>query len=152
MQYCFLLCWQLPCRAAVYADFDTEDFGSEMTLDTETDEEVEENAETDETTDLVAEEDEDSVEVIEDTEDAGSQEGETSSDLDAEEIFSDAVSAGSVNLNGATFDITKTYIVPLTLKNAHNLEQDSAAVACPGKFGTLTFDENGTPKTDYQPS
>lgn len=42
--------------AAVYADFDTEDFGSEMTLDTETDEEVEENAETDETTDLVAEE------------------------------------------------------------------------------------------------
>ena len=133
--------------AAVYADFDTEDFGSEMTLDTETDEEVEEDAETDEATDLDSEEvDEDSVEVTEDTDEAGSQEGETPSDLDAEELFSDAVSAGQVNLNGTTFDITKTYIVPLTLKNAHNLEQDSAAVACPGKFGTLTFDENGTPK------
>lgn len=133
--------------AAVYADFDTEDFGSEMTLDTETDKEVEEETEAEEVTDLDSEEaDEDSVEVTEDTEDTGSQEGETSSDLDAEEIFSDAVSAGAVNLNGTTFDITKTYIVPLTLKNAHNLEQDSAAVACPGKFGTLTFDENGTPK------
>ena len=133
--------------AAVYADFDTEDFGSEMTLDTETEEEVEEETEAEEATDLDSEEvDEDSVEVTEDTEDAGSQEGETPSDLDAEELFSDAVSAGSVNLNGTNFDITKTYIVPLTLKNAHNLEQDSAAVACPGKFGTLTFDENGTPK------
>lgn len=133
--------------AAVYADFDTEDFGSEMTLDTETDEEVEEETEAEEATDPDSEEvDEDSVKVTEDTEDAGSQEGETPSDLDAEELFSDAVSAGSVNLNGTNFDITKTYIVPLTLKNAHNLEQDSAAVACPGKFGTLTFDENGTPK------
>ena len=133
--------------AAVYADFDTEDFGSEMTLDTETEEEVEEETEAEEATDPDSEEvDEDSVEVTEDTEDTGSQEGETSSDLDAEELFSDAVSAGAVNLNGTTFDITKTYIVPLTLKNAHNLEQDSAAVACPGKFGTLTFDENGTPK------
>lgn len=54
--------------------------------------------------------------------------------------------AGTVTLNGVAFDTAKTYIVPLTLKNAHNLEQDSAAVACPGKFGTLTFDADGTPK------
>lgn len=57
-----------------------------------------------------------------------------------------AEAAGTVTLNGVAFDTAKTYIVPLTLKNAHNLEQDSAAVACPGKFGTLTFDEDGTPK------
>ena len=52
----------------------------------------------------------------------------------------------SMTLNGTEFDTSKTYIVPLTLKNANNLEQDSAAVACPGKFGTLTFDEDGTPR------
>ena len=57
-----------------------------------------------------------------------------------------AEAAGTVTLNGVAFDTSKTYIVPLTLKNAHNLEQDSAAVACPGKFGTLTFDAAGTPK------
>ena len=57
-----------------------------------------------------------------------------------------AEAAGTVTLNGVSFDTSKTYIVPLTLKNAHNLEQDSAAVACPGKFGTLTFDADGTPK------
>lgn len=57
-----------------------------------------------------------------------------------------AEAAGTVTLNGVAFDTSKTYIVPLTLKNAHNLEQDSAAVACPGKFGTLTFDADGTPK------
>ena len=54
-----------------------------------------------------------------------------------------AEAAGTVTLNGVAFE---TYIVPLTLKNAHNLDQDSAAVACPGKFGTLTFDADGTPK------
>lgn len=57
-----------------------------------------------------------------------------------------AEAAGTVTLNGVAFDTSKIYIVPLTLKNAHNLEQDSAAVACPGKFGTLTFDADGTPK------
>lgn len=57
-----------------------------------------------------------------------------------------AEAAGTVTLNGVAFDTSKTYIVPLTLKNAHNLDQDSAAVACPGKFGTLTFDADGTPK------
>ncbi len=57
-----------------------------------------------------------------------------------------AEAAGTVTLNGLLFDTSKTYIVPLTLKNAHNLEQDSAAVACPGKFGTLTLDADGTPK------
>ena len=40
-----------------------------------------------------------------------------------------AEAAGTVTLNGVAFDTSKTYIVPLTLKNAHNLEQDSAAVA-----------------------
>ena len=54
--------------------------------------------------------------------------------------------ASTVTLNGTEFDTAKTYIVPLTLKNANNLEQDSAAVACPGKFGTLTFDTDGTPR------
>ena len=52
----------------------------------------------------------------------------------------------TVTINGVSFDTTKTYIVPLTLKNAHNLDQDSAAVACPGKFGTLTFEADGTAK------
>ena len=57
-----------------------------------------------------------------------------------------AEAAGTVTLNGVAFDTSKTYIVPLILKNANNLEQDSAAVACPGKFGTLTFDSDGTPR------
>ena len=57
-----------------------------------------------------------------------------------------AEAAGTVTLNGVAFDTAKTYIVPLILKNANNLEQDSAAVACPGKFGTLTFDSDGTPR------
>lgn len=62
-----------------------------------------------------------------------------------EDVFSAEV-ADAVTINGVSFERDKTYIVPLTLKNAHNLEQDSAAVACPGKFGTLTFDEDRTPR------
>lgn len=62
-----------------------------------------------------------------------------------EDVFS-AEAADAVTINGVSFEKDKTYIVPLTLKNAHNLEQDSAAVACPGRFGTLTFDEDGTPR------
>ena len=57
-----------------------------------------------------------------------------------------AEAEGSVTINGVTFDTSKTYMIPITLKNANNLEQDSAAVACPGKFGTLTFDADGTAK------
>lgn len=66
--------------------------------------------------------------------------------FDAEEDVFSAEAADVVTINGVSFEKDKTYIVPLTLKNAHNLEQDSAAVACPGRFGTLTFDEDGTPK------
>lgn len=72
---------------------------------------------------------------------------ETDADLfDTEEDVFSAEAADAVTINGVSFERDKTYIVPLTLKNAHNLEQDSAAVACPGKFGTLTFDEDGTPR------
>ena len=63
---------------------------------------------------------------------------------DGTAVFSDE--ERTVTINGVSFDTTKTYIVPLTLKNAHNLDQDSAAVACPGKFGTLTFEADGTAK------
>lgn len=66
--------------------------------------------------------------------------------FDAEEDVFSAEAADAVTINGVSFEKDKTYIVPLTLKNAHNLEQDSAAVACPGRFGTLTFAEDGTPK------
>ena len=36
-----------------------------------------------------------------------------------------------------------TYIVPLSLKNANNLEQESAAKESIGKYGVLKIDENG---------
>lgn len=72
---------------------------------------------------------------------------EADADLfDTEEDVFSAEAADAVTINGVSFERDKTYIVPLTLKNAHNLEQDSAAVACPGKFGTLTFDEDGAPR------
>lgn len=72
---------------------------------------------------------------------------EADADLfDTEEDVFSAEAADAVTINGVSFERDKTYIVPLTLKNAHNLEQDSAAVACPGKFGTLTFDEDGIPR------
>lgn len=72
---------------------------------------------------------------------------EADADLfDTEEDVFSAEAADAVTINGVSFERDKTYIVPLTLKNVHNLEQDSAAVACPGKFGTLTFDEDGTPR------
>lgn len=56
---------------------------------------------------------------------------------DGTAVFSDE--ERTVTINGVSFDTTKTYIVPLTLKNAHNLDQDSAAVACPGKFWNPDF-------------
>ena len=83
----------------------------------------------------------------EETEDVFAAGEETDTDLfSAEEDVFSAEAADTVTINGVSFEKDKTYLVPLTLKNAHNLEQDSAAVACPGKFGTLTFDEDGTPR------
>ena len=64
----------------------------------------------------------------------------------AEEDAFSAEAEDAVKINGISFERDKTYIVPLTLKNAHSLNDDSAAVGCPGKFGTLTFDEDGTPR------
>lgn len=64
----------------------------------------------------------------------------------AEEDAFSAEAEDAVTINGISFERDKTYIVPLTLKNAHSLNDDSAAVGCPGKFGTLTFDEDGTPR------
>ena len=125
-----------------------EDFGSEVTE--ETPEDTAEDESTDiEITDEDTEENTDSdVDVIEEeTTNEADTETVASDSEDGIDFFSDDTQAtGTVTLNGVAFDTSKTYIVPLTLKNAHNLEQDSAAVACPGKFGTLTFDEDGTPK------
>lgn len=125
-----------------------EDFGSEVTE--ETPEDTAEDESTDiEITDEDTEENTDSdVDVIEEeTTDEVDTETVASDSEDGIDFFSDDTqTAGTVTLNGIAFDTSKTYIVPLTLKNAHNLEQDSAAVACPGKFGTLTFEADGTPK------
>ena len=89
-------------------------------------------------------EDADSLDLSQDTLESDSDEADPFGLTDGTAPAAEA--AGIVTLNGVAFDTAKTYIVPLTLKNAHNLEQDSAAVACPGKFGTLTFDADGTPK------
>ena len=89
-------------------------------------------------------EDADSLDLSQDTLESDSDEADPFGLTDGTAPAAEA--AGTVTLNGVAFDAAKTYIVPLTLKNAHNLEQDSAAVACPGKFGTLTFDADGTPK------
>lgn len=89
-------------------------------------------------------EDADSLDLSQDTLESDSDEADPFGLTDGTAPVAEA--AGTVTLNGVAFDTSKTYIVPLTLKNAHNLDQDSAAVACPGKFGTLTFDADGTPK------
>lgn len=89
-------------------------------------------------------EDADSLDLSQDTLESDSDEADPFGLTDGTAPAAEA--AGTVTFNGVAFDTAKTYIVPLTLKNAHNLEQDSAAVACPGKFGTLTFDADGTPK------
>ena len=113
--------------------------------------ETPETAETVQEQDLIQEEaPADDLAITEDTssQDLTQEEAEADpfglSDGEAPAVFADAQS--TVTINGTEFDTAKTYIVPLTLKNAHNLEQDSAAVACPGKFGTLTFEADGTPK------
>ena len=89
-------------------------------------------------------EDADSLDLSQDTLESDSDEADPFGLTDGTAPAAEA--AGTVTFNGVAFDTAKTYIVPLTLKNAHNLEQDSTAVACPGKFGTLTFDADGTPK------
>ena len=96
------------------------------------------------TVELEKSEDADSLDLSQNTLESDSDEADPFGLTDGTAPAAEA--AGTVTLNGVAFDTSKTYIVPLTLKNAHNLEQDSAAVACPGKFGTLTFDADGTPK------
>ena len=57
-----------------------------------------------------------------------------------------AASAGSITLNGKSFEKGKTYLIPVAMKNAANHEKDSAAASCPGKFASLSVGEDGTPK------
>ena len=99
-------------------------------------------ADAEETEDL--EQSEDALEISQEAEDVSEEEADPFGLSDGTAVFSDE--ERTVTINGVSFDTTKTYIVPLTLKNAHNLDQDSAAVACPGKFGTLTFEADGTAK------
>ena len=101
-----------------------------------------EGADAEEAEDL--EQSEDALEISQEAEDVSEEEADPFGLSDGTAVFSDA--EGTVTINGVSFDTTKTYIVPLTLKNAHNLDQDSAAVACPGKFGTLTFEADGSAK------
>lgn len=101
-----------------------------------------EEADAEETEDL--EQSEDALEISQEAEDVSEEEADPFGLSDGTAVFSDE--ERTVTINGVSFDTTKTYIVPLTLKNAHNLDQDSAAVACPGKFGTLTFEADGTAK------
>lgn len=77
-------------------------------------------------------------------------EGEDTVDLSSEEntqeVFSAESSADGIILNEKTFIKGKTYLIPVSLKNAANHEKDSAAVSCPGKFATLYIGEDGIPK------
>ena len=148
-----MLCVSMVPAAPVMASFDDDATGIEMTADDlggdVTEEIAEDTTEEDSDVDFADEttEDVDSDAVVEeDAEEAGVEEKNAGSEDEIDFFSDDTQAAGTVTLNGVTFDTSKTYIVPLTLKNAHNLEQDSAAVACPGKFGTLTFTEDGTPK------
>lgn len=133
--------------AAVYAD---EDFASEVSVTADAPEEVTEDETSGEDFSLeVSDESTDSEDTV-DIEDADESadviveedaaEEELSGELTEEDIFSDSVGdAQTVTLNGTSFDTAKTYIVPIVLRNARDHASDSAAVACPGKFGTLTF-------------
>ena len=126
---------------------DTQDLAEEVESEGEAEdvfaEESEaEGADAEEAEDL--EQSEDALEISQEAEDVSEEEADPFGLSDGTAVFSDA--EGTVTINGVSFDTTKTYIVPLTLKNAHNLDQDSAAVACPGKFGTLTFEADGTAK------
>lgn len=69
-----------------------------------------------------------------------------SSEENTQEVFSAESSADGITLNEKTFIKGKTYLIPVSLKNAANHEKDSAAVSCPGKFATLYIGEDGIPK------
>ncbi len=147
-----MLCVSMVPAAPVMASFDDDASGFEIIAEdfnAETTEDVTEDTSADPVEDSsdveIADEEDRDVEVVEE-EDAGEE--ELSDSEDEISLFSDDAQAGTVTLNGVDFDTSKTYIVPLTLKNANDKthEQDSAAVACPGKYGTLTFDADGTPK------
>lgn len=57
-----------------------------------------------------------------------------------------AESAGGTFGTKSTALAAGTYIVPLQLKHATNLDQDSKAASCPGRYGTLTVNEDGSAK------
>ena len=142
-------------QIAVESTEDTQDQAEEAEAETDAGDFFAEENDAEESETEAPSEGED-VEDIESLDESGedsqelTQEAEVSDEADpfglSDGTALEAEAAGTVTLNGVEFDTSKTYIVPLTLKNAHNLEQDSAAVACPGKFGTLTFDEDGTPR------
>ena len=69
-----------------------------------------------------------------------------SSEENTQEVFSAESSADGIILNEKTFIKGKSYLIPVSLKNAANHEKDSAAVSCPGKFATLYIGEDGIPK------
>lgn len=69
-----------------------------------------------------------------------------SSEENTQEVFSAESSADGITLNEKNFIKGKTYLIPVSLKNAANHEKDSAAVSCPGKFATLYIGEDGIPK------
>lgn len=69
-----------------------------------------------------------------------------SSEENTQEVFSAESSADGIILNEKTFIKGKTYLIPVSLKNAANHEKDSAAVSYPGKFATLYIGEDGIPK------
>ena len=69
-----------------------------------------------------------------------------SSEENTQEVFSAESSADGIILNEKNFIKGKTYLIPVSLKNAANHEKDSAAVSCPGKFATLYIGEDGIPK------
>lgn len=69
-----------------------------------------------------------------------------SSEENTQEVFSAESSADGIILNEKTFIKGKTYLIPVSLKNAANHEKDSAAVSWPGKFATLYIGEDGIPK------
>ena len=80
----------------------------------------------------------------------GENAGAFSAEEDVPEVFSDEISAGtsadSITLNGRNFEKGKTYLVPVSMKNAANHEKDSAAASCPGKLAILSVGEDGAPK------
>ena len=56
-------------------------------------------------------------------------------------MLADSIKAGT---SGTTLEKGKTYIVPVSLKNAGNLDSDSNAKDCLGKYAEITVAEDGT--------